>query len=121
MAWLKEIHDKRLHVIEMWKSYGWSNALNKGAMEIQFHNVGRSPGEKIDYIFNVSNEAEFRKEDVLTLRNKLSGDASLGVVGVTWLAYKPGAKDTRIELGKPYRHPRNTGMMKGYWDDGRFV
>ncbi|MFZ2299565.1 MAG: hypothetical protein WAW00_00310 [Candidatus Moraniibacteriota bacterium] len=108
-AWLAELNDPCVHLIEMMSGYTWSNALNRALHHISLMNAervraGTSPFEMM---FNVSVEARFRKEHLEAMLAEFA-DEKVGVVGTSFRGVQEG---NTISLGRSYRHPRNTGMI----------
>lgn len=104
-AWLEELNDPCVDLIEMNEGYTWSNALNRALHHIRMLNAQKDAG--IEFVFNVSVEALFRKEHVEQMLAEFADD-NVGVVGTSFEGYQEG---NVISLGRSYRHPRNTGMI----------
>lgn len=104
-AWLTELNDPCVHLIEMESGYTWSNALNRALHHIVHLNTSRE--QPFEFVFNVSVEAQFKKEDVATMLAEFA-DEQVGTVGTSFQGVQEG---NLISLGRSYRHPRNTGML----------
>lgn len=104
-AWLQELNDPCIHIIEMMSGYTWSNALNRGLQHIKYLNVDRT--HPFQFILNVSVEAQFKEADIKEMLSEFS-DVQVGVVGTSFRGFQEG---NEISLGRSYRHPRNTGMI----------
>ncbi|MBI4085349.1 MAG: glycosyltransferase [Candidatus Liptonbacteria bacterium] len=106
-AWLDEVNDPCVNLIEMSEGYSWANALNRAIDYMQLFNAQRTSAGQFDYIFNVSVEARFEQEHVKQMIEKFD-DSSIGVVGTT---FRGTCEGNEVSLGLSYRHPRNTGML----------
>jgi len=110
-AWLEELNDPCVDLIEIQEGYTWSNALNRALNRIELINAKEknegyaNPG--CDYVFNVSVEARFEMRHLGAMLDRLD-DQTVGVVGTTFSGQCEGNK---VDLGLSYRHPRNTGML----------
>lgn len=105
-AWLEELNDPNVHLLEMMSGYTWSNALNRALHHIDLMNAEH--GERpFEFVFNVSVEARFRKEHLEAMLAEFA-DPKVGVVGTSFRGVQEG---NMISLGRSYRHPRNTGMV----------
>lgn len=104
------IRDPRVQLIEMYEGYTWSNALNRALMSVQMLNIkSRKKCEpEFRYILNVSIESQFTADEVKEMINAAAEDIKIGVVGTSFTGIQDG---NIIELGRSYRHPRNTGML----------
>lgn len=104
-AWLDELNDPCVHLIEMESGYTWSNALNRALHHIAHLNAERAVPFR--FVFNVSVDALFKKEDLEAMCVEFA-DSQVGVVGTSFRGVQEG---NTISLGRSYRHPRNTGML----------
>lgn len=103
-AWLRQIRDDRLQVIELHEGYSWSSGLNAGLMALELSNYSR---KAIEFVFNVSVEAKFETSDIQEMLEQFEQE-TVGVVGTSFDGRLDG---NSVDLGRSYRHPRNTGMM----------
>ena len=104
-------YDHRVAVIEMHEGYTWSNALNRALSAIRLVNAELEASSRptFKYILNVSVEAQFHRVYLETMVDGFGADLDgIAVVGTTFQGIQDGNK---IDLGRSYRHPRNTGMM----------
>lgn len=104
-AWLADLNDPCVHLIEMESGYTWSNALNRALHHVAHLNASRE--QPFEFVFNVSVEALFGQEDVAMMLVKFA-DEQVGTVGTNFQGVQEG---NLISLGRSYRHPRNTGMI----------
>lgn len=104
-AWLNELSDPNVHLIEMMSGYTWSNALNRALNHINLLNEERS--QRFEFVFNVSVEARFTKTHLEAMVAEFT-DTKVGIVGTSFRGMQEG---NVIGLGRSYRHPRNTGMI----------
>jgi len=104
-AFLSEVSDNRLVILDMEEGYSWSNALNLSLMSLHIGNAG---GDGIRYVFNVSVEALFESRDVEAMLDAITDEPETAVVGTSF----EGRQDGNVaDLGRSYNHPRNTGML----------
>jgi hypothetical protein len=102
--------DGRVFLIEMRSGFTWANALNRALMSIQMTNVHRrARGEDgFRFVLSISVEAHATREHIEAMLDAATDDPTIGVVGTTFAARQSG---NTIELGRSYRHPRNTCML----------
>lgn len=100
----------RVQLIEMREGYSWSNALNIALKAVQMANVqARVQGRpRFRFVLNVSVEAQFDGSHLEAMIDAATDDESVGVVGTSFEGRQDG---NAVELGRSYRHPRNTGML----------
>lgn len=118
--WLEHINDPRLELIEIEENYSWSIALNQALMNLMIHNA-TAPGRgdrQFRFIFNVSVEAKFTKEQIEKMLDAATDDPEVTVVGTS---FKGKQKGSEVPLGRSYRHPRNTGMLIRIENLGAFI
>lgn len=110
-GWLSEMlgPNRGVELIEMYGGYTWSNALNRALETIRLGNLlAQATGAPAySIIFNVSVEAMFTREHLVAMDAAFS-DPAVGVVGTSFTGIQSG---NRVDLGRSYKHPRNTGMM----------
>ena len=109
-AWLEELNDPCVELIEIAEGYTWANALNRALDHIQLFNARFTLGFRnpLEYVFNVSVEARFEKHHLGLMLAQFHNQKNIGVVGTSFLGQCEG---NRVDLGLSYRHPRNTGML----------
>lgn len=102
--------DGRVFLIEMRSGFTWANALNRALMSIQMANVHwRARGEDaFRFVLPISIEAHATREHIAAMLDAATDDPTIGVVGMTFAARQSG---NAVELGRSYRHPRNTCML----------
>lgn len=103
-AWLADVHDSRLVVLDIFEGFNWSPALNRALMSIQMANLS---GKHIRFVLNASVETLFTSADVHAMLCEFADD-TVGVVGTTFDLRLNG---NSVSGGRSYRHPRNTGMI----------
>ncbi len=104
------VNDVRVQIIEMTEGYSWANALNVALKAIQMANVSRriSWYPEFRFILNVSVEAQFTRAHLEAMLDAATDDRMIGVVGTSFEGRLDG---NLVDLGRSYRHPRNTGMV----------
>lgn len=103
------VRDARVQLIEMQSGFTWTHALNRALMAVQMENVRRRDGRSpIRFLLPISVEAHATRTHIETMLDAATDDPSVGVVGTSFAARQNG---NAVELGRSYRHPRNTMML----------
>lgn len=102
--------NRGVELIEMYEGYSWSNALNRALASIRLGNLEAELTGAAAYsvMLNVSVEALFTMEHLMTMAGALERDDRVAVVGTSFTGRQ---NSNAIDLGRSYMHPRNTGMM----------
>ncbi|HUX35984.1 MAG TPA: hypothetical protein VMV71_03040 [Candidatus Paceibacterota bacterium] len=106
-AWLAELNDPCVYLIEIKKGYTWTKALNESLQQIQFMNALPGMDGQYKYVFNVSVEARFERHHIESMLKQFT-DEKVGAVGASFSGRCEGNK---VNLGLSYWHLRNTGML----------
>ncbi len=109
-GYLSEVKDSRLSVLEMAEGYSWANALNLSLFSVNMHNTAaRAKGKhELRFVLNASVEALFEKEHLERMLDEATDDPRVLTVGTSFKGRQEG---NWTDLGRSYRHPRNTGML----------
>jgi hypothetical protein len=111
------LHSTRLMVHSFETGFSWTNALNLATLMALTQNS--MPRELLDggtdaveFVLNVSVEAQFKRQQLLTMLSCFGINERLAIIGTTFCGFKLiGGTLTPIALGVSYRLPRNTGML----------
>jgi len=98
--------DSRLEILEISAGYSWTVGLNVPLRLIAIRNIN-GIGGGIKFVLNASVEAGFKEEHLRQMLSEFSAECA--VVGTSFAGCQQDGQ--KVDLGRSYKHPRNTGMI----------